>query len=513
MVEGRKPRLLVLNQYYAPSVEATGNLLADLCEALVGEYDVTVVAGTAPEIPAGRAMVNGVELITRVRPLRTTGRTSAAEAANYLSYFLLSARAALRSRRPDLVLAMTDPPFLGRPRLSHRTQVPRSARRDQPGRFPRSRRRGRPADSALSRSTCSPGSFASTCAARIGWSRSGRRCGAGWRRRAHRGASAGDPELGRHAASDTATARQPVGAGARLVDRFVVMHSGTSATPRTSTRSSAPTTFLRDLDDLATDHRRLGARLQEPRSSSPRSSKPPGALHALPTPRSTRALPLSSAHRPRRRSRARARRVRRAEPHLGRPLGRASGDRAPSRKKPRRPPSCGSPSAAASSCRPDDRLASRRRDQGRVRRQVTISRTWARAGARTSSARSTGRSPSAGTASSWKTFVLAVEIVFWIAAGALVWTHAAYPVVARVLARIRPRAVAKNDGASARRRDRRGLQRGVGDRAADREPPRARLSGRQARDRRHLRRVERSHRSARRSRPACACSATRVAAR
>ena len=31
---GRRPRLLVLNQYYAPGMEATANLLTELCEAL-----------------------------------------------------------------------------------------------------------------------------------------------------------------------------------------------------------------------------------------------------------------------------------------------------------------------------------------------------------------------------------------------------------------------------------------------------------------------------------------------
>ena len=41
----RVPRILVLNQYYRPGVEATANLLADLCEALATDYDVTVVTG------------------------------------------------------------------------------------------------------------------------------------------------------------------------------------------------------------------------------------------------------------------------------------------------------------------------------------------------------------------------------------------------------------------------------------------------------------------------------------
>jgi hypothetical protein len=38
-------RLLVLNQYYWPGVEATAHLLTELCEALAADYEVTVVTG------------------------------------------------------------------------------------------------------------------------------------------------------------------------------------------------------------------------------------------------------------------------------------------------------------------------------------------------------------------------------------------------------------------------------------------------------------------------------------
>src|SRR5581483_10772011 len=43
--------------------------------------------------------------------------------------------------------------------------------------------------------------------------------------------------------------------------------------------------------------------------------------------------------------------------------------------------------------------------------------------------------------------VLALEIVFWAAVGALVWTHAAYPFAARALARVRTRPVRRSDDA------------------------------------------------------------------
>src|SRR5689334_17790712 len=42
--------------------------------------------------------------------------------------------------------------------------------------------------------------------------------------------------------------------------------------------------------------------------------------------------------------------------------------------------------------------------------------------------------------------MLAVEILFWASLGALLWTHAAYPVAAALAARLRPRRVRKGDG-------------------------------------------------------------------
>jgi cellulose synthase/poly-beta-1,6-N-acetylglucosamine synthase-like glycosyltransferase len=41
--------------------------------------------------------------------------------------------------------------------------------------------------------------------------------------------------------------------------------------------------------------------------------------------------------------------------------------------------------------------------------------------------------------------VIAVEVLFWVSLGALVWTHAGYPVLARVLARVRPRSIRRAD--------------------------------------------------------------------
>ena len=61
----RKPRILVLNQYYRPGVEATANLLAELCEALSNDYEVTVVTGRVRDQPdlAANEILDGVRVL------------------------------------------------------------------------------------------------------------------------------------------------------------------------------------------------------------------------------------------------------------------------------------------------------------------------------------------------------------------------------------------------------------------------------------------------------------------
>ena len=65
MPGSRRPRLLVLNQYYWPGVEATAHLLTQLCEALAADYDVTVITGRllGHEDDPDYERVNGVEVI------------------------------------------------------------------------------------------------------------------------------------------------------------------------------------------------------------------------------------------------------------------------------------------------------------------------------------------------------------------------------------------------------------------------------------------------------------------
>jgi putative colanic acid biosynthesis glycosyltransferase WcaI len=109
-----KPRLLVLNQYYRPGLEATAHLLAELCDALSADFDVTVVTGRLrgfPDLPS-RERHGGVEVI-RVESTAYDRASLASRGANYLTYLARALRVGLRSGRPDVVLCMTDPPMVG----------------------------------------------------------------------------------------------------------------------------------------------------------------------------------------------------------------------------------------------------------------------------------------------------------------------------------------------------------------------------------------------------------------
>ena len=109
----RKPRLLVLNQYYWPGIEATAQLLTDLCEALAQDCEVTVVTGVlhGHEDEPRRVVHNGVKIV-RVPSTSFERSQLLARASNYVTYLSSSLLSALRRRRPDVVLCMTDPPVI-----------------------------------------------------------------------------------------------------------------------------------------------------------------------------------------------------------------------------------------------------------------------------------------------------------------------------------------------------------------------------------------------------------------
>jgi len=108
-----RPRLLVLNQYYAPGFEATAYLLSQLCSALAADFDVTVITGklAAPRADPGRVTVDGVEVV-RVHSTAFDRSNLPLRALNYVTYLAASLWSAVIAKKPDVVLCMTDPPVI-----------------------------------------------------------------------------------------------------------------------------------------------------------------------------------------------------------------------------------------------------------------------------------------------------------------------------------------------------------------------------------------------------------------
>jgi len=111
--------ILLLNEYYPPDTSATARMAALVAERLAQQHDVTVVAGrpsydpdeTYPYALLHRTIRNhvAVECVGSTAYPRHQMRR---RVSNYLSYLALAIPRAL-ALRPDVILAMTDPPVAG----------------------------------------------------------------------------------------------------------------------------------------------------------------------------------------------------------------------------------------------------------------------------------------------------------------------------------------------------------------------------------------------------------------
>lgn len=113
----RAPSAVFLNRFYWPDVAATGQMLADLAEDLAAAgWQVRVVtsqsryASDGPP-PAAHEVHQGVT-IRRVRSTSSSKGSLVGRLLDYASYLAGAFTAALGGPRPDLIVAMTDPPVL-----------------------------------------------------------------------------------------------------------------------------------------------------------------------------------------------------------------------------------------------------------------------------------------------------------------------------------------------------------------------------------------------------------------
>jgi lipopolysaccharide/colanic/teichoic acid biosynthesis glycosyltransferase len=120
-------KICFFNRSFYPDLSATGQLLTELAGDLVHGYGWRVAVVTGPPLTAGdeftsksgkwgrlflRESFNGIDIFrgkgTKFQRGRFIGRF-----ANYLSYFFTACYTGLRVPRPDVVVALTDPPIIG----------------------------------------------------------------------------------------------------------------------------------------------------------------------------------------------------------------------------------------------------------------------------------------------------------------------------------------------------------------------------------------------------------------
>ena len=118
--------VLFFNRSLYPDTSATGQLLTELCEDLVRHhgFQVTVVAGVSllPSAAGPSAVRRGWLVdretyagitILRAHGTRFPKQRFLGRVCNYVTYFLAACVAGWRVPRPDVVIALTDPPIIG----------------------------------------------------------------------------------------------------------------------------------------------------------------------------------------------------------------------------------------------------------------------------------------------------------------------------------------------------------------------------------------------------------------
>ena len=111
--------ILLLNEYYPPDTSATAKMAVQVAETLAQYHQVTVLAGRPSYDPDEfypfaflRRDVRNRVTVERVGSTAYPRHKMRRRVSNYLSYLALAVPRAL-AIRPDVILAMTDPPVAG----------------------------------------------------------------------------------------------------------------------------------------------------------------------------------------------------------------------------------------------------------------------------------------------------------------------------------------------------------------------------------------------------------------
>lgn len=117
-----KKKMLVYAHYYYPDVASTGQILAELCEGLKSDFDITVICVVPSYTGTIEAKYktqrfyfeehNSVKII-RVRVPEFDKKNKASRIKNIAAYFVNSILATFKAGEQDVVYSISQPPILG----------------------------------------------------------------------------------------------------------------------------------------------------------------------------------------------------------------------------------------------------------------------------------------------------------------------------------------------------------------------------------------------------------------
>lgn len=117
-----KKKLLIYAHYYIPDTASTGQILRELAEGMLGEFDITVICvvpsylGTVEEKYKTkmfyRENINGVNVL-RIRVPEFNKTNTMSRIKNILTYFFGAMIATFKVGKQDYVFSISQPPILG----------------------------------------------------------------------------------------------------------------------------------------------------------------------------------------------------------------------------------------------------------------------------------------------------------------------------------------------------------------------------------------------------------------
>jgi colanic acid biosynthesis glycosyl transferase WcaI len=111
--QNRTMRISFINQYFPPDASASAYLLGELAEDLAHHHEIVVIAGR-PSYSVGSSTFSPAGVTVRYSWSTSFSRSSMpGRLVNYGSFLLGALLRAVLAGRPDVIVALTDPPAIG----------------------------------------------------------------------------------------------------------------------------------------------------------------------------------------------------------------------------------------------------------------------------------------------------------------------------------------------------------------------------------------------------------------